>query len=329
MSQLIQDPRIQQIIALPEDRDEIWKADLARLESGDLTIDRKTAGENSIKAIQRLFIFLGYSTASRGGFLIDGDFGRGTNRSVAQFQFEYGLNPNISRATLCYECNWQNAHQRIVNIPDARLDLPTLTKMIEVAIGNIEKRHVCCGDFDEAIFQLNGLHRRSFYSCRQIHARYQDAVAKAVQRLASENNANVHPIWLLSIIKQETAGVVRPRFEQHYLSRLNAQNTQADLPELRYRSMSFGLGQIMGEHFSRIGLDSAKSMYISPVEDQIYQIGRFLITSSPATRSIVAKTNPSSADFHTVARSYNGGGYAQNRYNERLESWHREFRAIM
>jgi hypothetical protein len=327
MSQLIQDPRIQQIIALPEDRDEIWKADLARLESGDLTLDRKTAGENSIKAIQRLFIFLGYSTAARGGFLVDGDFGRGTNRAVAQFQFEYGLNPIISRPALCYECNWQNAHQRIVNIPDARLDLPTLTKMTEVALHNIEQRHVCCGDFDEAIFQLNSLHRRSFYSCRQIRDRYKAAVDKAVQRLANEHNATVHPFWLLSIIKQESAGVVRPRFEQHYLFRLNTQNSQADLAELRYRSMSFGLGQIMGENYPRIGLDSARAMYISPVEDQIYHIGRFLI-ASPATRAVVAKSNPSSADFHTVARTYNGSGYAKHRYHESLESWHREFRAL-
>jgi peptidoglycan hydrolase-like protein with peptidoglycan-binding domain len=330
MSQLLQDPRILSIIALPEDRDESWKADLARLEAGDLTLDRKTAGENSIKIIQRLLIFLGYSTAGRGGFLVDGDFGRGTNRGVAQFQFEHGLNPVITRAVLCYECNWRNAHQLITAIPDARLDLPTLTKMVQVALQNIDEGKVYCGDFDEAIFQLNSLHQRRFYSTRQIFERYGPAVEVAVKRLADEHGATVHPLWLFTIIKQESAGVVRPRFEQHYLSRLNRANPQADLAALRYRSMSFGLGQIMGENFGRIGLDSAQAMYTSTVEEQIFHIGRFLITSTAAgLRTILTKASPTSADFHVVARAYNGPDYARHFYHEKIERGHREFRALL
>jgi peptidoglycan hydrolase-like protein with peptidoglycan-binding domain len=328
MSQLIQDPRIQQIIALPEDRDESWRADLTRLEAGDLTLDRKTAGENSIKIIQRLLIFLGYSTAGRGGFLVDGDFGRGTNRGVAQFQFEHGLNPNLTRAALCYDCTWQTAHLRITAIPDSRLDLPTLEKMAAVALQNIEQRQVCCGDFDEAIFQLNSLHQRRFYSTRQIYERYGQAVEGAVKRLANEHGATVHPLWLFTIIKQESAGVVRPRFEQHYLTRLNRANPQADFAELRYRSMSFGLGQIMGENFGRVGLDSARAMYVSTIEDQIYHIGRFLI-ASPSTRAIAAKAAPSAADFQAVARTYNGPGFAHNFYHEKIERGHREFRSLL
>ena len=58
-----------------------------------MTLTRQSAGESAIKAVQRLLIFLGYSTASSGAFLIDGDYGRGTNRGVAQFQFEYKTNP--------------------------------------------------------------------------------------------------------------------------------------------------------------------------------------------------------------------------------------------
>lgn len=328
MLSAIQDPRIRQIITLPEDQNEDWKKDLERFEAGDVTLDRKTAGENSIRAIQRLLIFLGYSTASRGGFLIDGDFGRGTNRGVAQFQFEYGLNPKINRNTLCYDCSWSNAHHRITNIPDTRLDIPTLEKMLAVALENIDSKHVACGDFDEAIFQLNGIHRRSFYTCKEIANRYLGAVEKAVEKLQAVQGAKVHPIWLLTIMKQETAGVIRPRFEQHYLSRLNRTNPNDDFTELRYRSMSFGLGQIMGENYQRVGAPSAKAMFVSPVEEQVYHIGCFL-TASSSTKAVVAKANPTAADFRTVARTYNGSGYEAHRYHESIEGWHREFLSFL
>jgi len=55
------------------------------------------AGESAIKAVQRLLVFLGYSTASSGAFLIDGDFGHGTNRGVAQVQFEKALTPLLAQ----------------------------------------------------------------------------------------------------------------------------------------------------------------------------------------------------------------------------------------
>jgi len=47
---------------------------LERLERGDTTLTRQSVGESAIKAVQRLLVFLGYSTASSGAFLIDGDF---------------------------------------------------------------------------------------------------------------------------------------------------------------------------------------------------------------------------------------------------------------
>ena len=80
-----EDKQIRRILTLAEDNDDSWKADLQKLINGQVTLDRKTAGENSIKALQRLLVFLGYSTSFRGGYRIDGDFGRGTNRGLAQF----------------------------------------------------------------------------------------------------------------------------------------------------------------------------------------------------------------------------------------------------
>src|SRR5688572_32086713 len=114
MTAALADPRIRRILSLPGETAEGWTSDLARFERGDITLTRRSAGEASIKGIQRLLIFLGYSTASTGAFSIDGDFGRGTNRAVAQFQVEHGLTKSVTRADLCYDCTWQTASQNIV-----------------------------------------------------------------------------------------------------------------------------------------------------------------------------------------------------------------------
>ncbi len=319
------DPRVQRILTLPEGSTADWESDLRRLESGDATLTRKSAGEASIKAVQRLLIFLGYSTSSDGAFLIDGDFGRGTNRAVAQFQLENGLNPNLRRSMLCYDCTWQTASKNIVAIPDTRLTVATLEKMLQTALRMIETRNLMCGDFEEALFHLNGLHRSQFLTCKEILNRYGALVDAAIQGVRSEQGFAIVPEWILAIIKQETGGVVRPRFEQHYLSRFNQQEPQTDFVELRYRSMSFGLGQIMGENYRRVGAASAHAMFTSPMPDQVLFVARFLAQR----REVVIKRNPNEADFHTLARFYNGPGYASHFYHESLATWFKEFRLLL
>jgi len=319
------DPRVQRILTLPEGSTADWESDLRRLESGDATLTRKSAGEASLKAVQRLLIFLGYSTSSDGAFLIDGDFGRGTNRAVAQFQFENGLNPNLRRSMLCYDCTWQTASKNIVAIPDTRLTVATLEKMLQTALRMIETRNLLCGDFEEALFHLNSLQRGDFLSCQEILNRYGALVDAAVQRLQSEQGFTMAAEWILAIIKHETGGVVRPRFEQHYLSRLNQQEPQTDFAELRHRAMSFGLGQIMGENYRRVGAASAHAMFTSPLPDQVLFVARFLAQR----RDVVIKRNPNEADFHTLARFYNGPGYASHFYHESLATWFKEFRLLL
>ncbi len=327
MLTLILDAQIQKILNPPNTTPH-WESDLKRLEENDLTLDRRSVGENTISAFQRLLIFLGYSTSSSGAFAIDGDFGRGTNRGLAQFSFEHGLAPTtISRKTLTYDCTWRTARALITSIPEVRLNIQTLQKMLEAAKKAIETNTVNCGDFDEAIFQLNALHSRDFMTCRQINERYGSAAEKAFQAIESSRNITIHPEWILAIIKQETSGVVRPRFEQHKLTKAAKLNPATSLEELRYQSMSFGLGQIMGFNFKRIGAGSAKELYTFPLEQQITSIGRFLTLSS-RTRPAVRKLNPTADDFRAVARYYNGSGFATHHYDESLARWFREFRLL-
>jgi peptidoglycan hydrolase-like protein with peptidoglycan-binding domain len=327
MLALIKDPQIQQILNPPNVTPH-WENDLKRLQEGDLTLTRKSAGENSIRAFQRLLIFLGYSTSSSGAFAIDGDFGRGTNRAVAQFEFEHGLaKPNLTRKILGYACNWRSARKLIKTIPDTRLTLPTLTRMLEVAKENIEKKEVNCGSFEEAIFQLNALYNRNLMDCRKINKKYGTLAEQASKALKDARNIDIQPEWILSIIRQETAGVVRPRFEQHWLTKFNISEPSVDFAELRYRSMSFGLGQVMGFNYKRVGAKSAKELYTAPLEHQIISIARFLTLSS-RVRPVVRKMNPTENDFKAVAKYYNGSGYAAHHYDESLARWFREFKLI-
>ncbi len=321
----ISNENIQKILWSPGDRGEEWKRDLERFEKGELTLTRRSAGESSIKSVQRLLFFLGYSTSSSGAFAIDGDFGRGTNRAVAQFRFEHNMTKRDFRKILCYDCTWRNARENITSIPDVKLTVKTLEAILESAIKAIETNEVMCGSFEEAIHHLNSVHLGTGFSCRQLFERYGHLVDQAVSQLGSEQGTTIRPEWVLSIMKQETGGVVRPRFEQHLLTRYDRREPETDFAELRYRSMSFGLGQILGVNYRKVGAASARAMFVSPLEEQVLFIARFLAP----LRGVISKKNPSDQDFHDIAKYYNGPGYAKHHYHERIARWFREFRSIL
>jgi hypothetical protein len=326
----IDDPRLHSILVPAAAGADIhWREALQRLQAGDTTLTRKSVGEELISAVQRLLIFLGYSTTSRGAYAVDGDFGRGTNRAVAQFQFEHGLTRKITRSILCYRCTYQDAHRRIATIPESRLTVPTLRTMAETAIASIDAGNVLCGSYDEALRQLNDLHANRFLSCRTIMRRYGEMAYQASESVKEDNGVTVLPVWTLAIIRQETAGVVRPRFEQHKLSEFNRKTPDSDFTELRYRAMSQGLGQVLGVNYKRVGAASARTMYTSPLNEQVLFVARFLATAPKSVQSVVAKSRPSEKDFHKLARHYNGPKYADHHYHERIARWFREFQQLL
>lgn len=301
-------------------------SDFRGIQRGNHEITRHTAGEASIRALQRALILLGYSTSVGGGFAIDGDFGRGTNRGLAQFRFDHDL-PSVSRETLCYPCTFSTAHRLIVSIPDVPFDAPALERMADAVLEAVEAKRITFGDFDLALEHLNRLHGGRLMSCREILERYGELAAQAAETVFAESGTVVHAYWILAIIRQETAGVVRPRFEQHKLSRYAAVQSSEELAELRYRAMSLGLGQIMGNNYALVGAGSARAMMQSPIEDQVLFIGRFLARSR-ALRSSLAAPEPAAADFAKVARYYNGPGYAGHFYHESLERWFNELKSL-
>jgi hypothetical protein len=196
--------------------------------------------------------------------------------------------------------------------------------MMNTALSAIESNRVTCSKFEDALFHLNSLERGRLLSCRDILQRYGPAVDSAVARLRDERGIDIQREWVLSIIKQETGGVIRPRFEQHKLCSENVKNPDKELSELRFRSMSIGLGQIMGFNSRRVGAASAREMLCSPVEDQVLYVARF-IASKP---DVVTTKAPQPEHFRSLAAFYNGPSFAAHHYHERLETWFREFRHL-
>ena len=324
MEQFVQDPKISQVLTPVGDTKKSWRNVLDQFRKGERGITRQSVGEEAIKAVQRMLVFLGYSTSSTGAFAIDGDFGRGTNRAVAQFEFDHGLNNQLTRKILCYPCTWQTAKTNITKIPDTRLTLKTMETMLRVATDAIAQNRVLCGTFEDALFHLDALDQRQLLSCQQIQKRYGAHVKAAVARVKNEKGVTVQPEWVLAIIKQETGGIVRPRFEQHILTRLNNKQGQADLVELRYQAMSQGLGQILGSNYELVEAQSAVSMFQSSIAEQVLFVARFLARKP----QIVSERNPTSQVFAQLARFYNGPGYAKHHYNESLARWFREFQSL-
>ena len=325
LEELASDPKIKRILTHPDDNNSLWKADLERFLAGDASLTRKSAGEAAIMAVQRLMIFLGYSTSSTGAFSVDGDFGPGTNRGVAQFKVDNGIGGNVTRAALCYPCRWNTARSLIGNIPNSTLTRATLTRMAESALERTGTGDIACGTFDDAIFHLNALHKHRFLNCRQILSRYGGHVETACREIEQEHGARIRPEWILSIIRQETAGIIRPRFEQHWLSKLDSREPNEPLPELRMRAMSMGLGQVMGFNYDRVGAASASALYTAPAGEQVAFVARFLRPRA----SILRKANPGEPEFREIAKFYNGPQYEAHRYHESLARWFREFALLL
>lgn len=327
MTNLGNDPQIRKILSQTES-DIAWEDALARIRSGNTQMTRRSVGERPIKSVQRLLNFLGYSTASAGGFLIDGDFGRGTNRGLAQFQFDCGLTRKITRDVLTYDCKSpSSARANIATVPDTRLTPKTAETLLAGARAAIDKGEVTCGNFEDALFHLNRAQKGQLLECTEIASKYGHAADEAIARVKQEDGVKVVRDWVLAIIKTETGGVIRPRFEQHHLTKRARKHPEKLLSEIRYEAMSFGLGQVMGFNFKKVSAPSARAMLTSSTQDQVLYVVRYLARTR-LCREGISRTNPGAADFASVARGYNGAGFATNRYHEKIARWFREFRAL-
>ena len=83
------------------------------------------------------------------------------------------------------------------------------------------------------------------------------------------------------------------------------------------RSASWGLGQIMGFNHERLGCETVEQLVIEAHQGELPQLRHMLnfCKTEPKNRLIPALQ---SKDWVTFARIYNGPGYRENKYDEKL-----------
>jgi len=162
-------------------------------------------------------------------------------------------------------------------------------------------------------------------------------------------------LWAVLAVETSGSGFLPDRrskilFERHYFHRLTDGRFDADYSEISAKSAggygaagthqydrlnialqldeaaalqsaSWGLGQIMGSHFAKLG-------YATPIEmvetfarsegEQLTAIAKFLIAEGLV--DVIREKN-----WAEFARVYNGPGYAINRYDEKLASYYERF----
>lgn len=90
------------------------------------------------------------------------------------------------------------------------------------------------------------------------------------------------------------------------------------------RACSWGLGQILGENHAMVGYESPQAMVLAFMDDEenhLEAIVQFLIKSG-------IDDDLRAHNWTTVARVYNGPGYAKNAYHTRMEAAFKKWKAI-
>lgn len=92
--------------------------------------------------------------------------------------------------------------------------------------------------------------------------------------------------------------------------------------EAAYRSISIGIGQVMGANFRACGYSNAREMFKDAMKGLAAQAEQML-SFIHADRRLVKAANEH--DYKTFARIYNGPGYKKNRYDTELAKFVRRY----
>lgn len=93
-------------------------------------------------------------------------------------------------------------------------------------------------------------------------------------------------------------------------------------PEAAIRSTSWGVGQVMGEHFKRLGFASPAALMDSAMDGlggQVELMVRFIRMDKKLIAAIKQKA------WRTIARIYNGPAYKRNKYHIKMRDFYRRF----
>ena len=163
---------------------------------------------------------------------------------------------------------------------------------------------------------------------------------EAIKKFAAEND--IDHLILLAILNNESnlkgfynSGIIKSRYEKHiHLGFFMTYNGQYQrhpqlpafdiawvrkhtLQDLIILSTSYGIAQIMGYHYQTLGYDTPKDLLNKWSNSETEQIKDFLrfITLFRGGKFLSALKD---GDTRRVSRYYNGSGYKQNHYEEKL-----------
>lgn len=139
--------------------------------------------------------------------------------------------------------------------------------------------------------------------------------------LAAKSKALLTRAVNLRIASPKSGGVKVPKQYADVYSLFN-QMTEIDR-ECALKSISMGVGQVMGEHYKRLGFSSVEAMWdraCGSLKGQVDIMLRFIKTDAHIVGAI------QSEDWDEVFRRYNGPGYKKNRYAKKFAAALARFR---
>jgi hypothetical protein len=159
---------------------------LDRVAQGDALVLKDAAGD-AVKTLQRGLVILGYSTSFDGSALVDGDYDKGTERGVRQFQLESGLPTTglLDGATLVALDHAVAAGLAAVDDEDRTCLRDILDRTLDMTPGELKARH-----------------------------------RPAIQSAAQTAGVREEVIAAITIVESGGGGNNRPKFEPHHLTAL-------------------------------------------------------------------------------------------------------------
>ncbi|HAR05715.1 MAG TPA: peptidoglycan-binding protein [Pseudomonas sp.] len=236
---------------------------------------------------------------------VDGDFGEQTERAVAAFQRRAGLvddgvaGPKTLAALHGYDTSRYLKRKDLQQAAD-RLGVPLASVM---AVNQVESRGEGFANNGRPVI---------LFERHVMHARLQ---ANGLSETEADALADKHP----ALVNRKAGGYIGGTAEHQRLAQAAQIHYAAAL-----ESASWGLFQIMGYHWQRLGYQDARHFADTMALSEAAQLDAFVtfIETDPALHK--ALKGRKWAEF---ARRYNGPNYARNLYDVKLARAFAQFAA--
>lgn len=251
----------------------------------------------SVRNLQAALTLAGFAVA------VDGDFGEQTERAVVAFQRRAGLvddgvaGPKTMAALHGYDTSRYLKRQDLQQAAD-RLGVPLASVM---AVNQVESR----GEG----FATNG-GPVILFERHVMHARVQ---ANGLSEAEADALAAKHP----ALVNRKSGGYIGGTAEHQRLAQAQQIHAASAL-----ESASWGLFQIMGYHWQRLGYHDAQHFADTMALSEAAQLDAFVtfIETDPALHKALKGKK-----WTEFARRYNGPNYARNLYDVKLARAYAQF----